>query len=65
MTIIREIPAPLHHRKPVLRVVRGPVIVPRYRDDEIDDESFAPWFLAVALGRREYCVNYDDGPEAA
>lgn len=67
MSIIREIPAALHHRRAHLQVVRGPVLVPRYRDDEINDEAFAPWFLAVALGRHEYRDHddHDNGPEAA
>lgn len=65
MSIIREMPAPLFHRlalPPVRVEVRPPAILPRYRDDEMDDESFAPWFLAVALGRREW---RDDENEVA
>ena len=65
MTVIREIPAPMYHRRPLppVRVgVRPAPMIPTYRDDEINDEHFAPWFLAVALGRHE---RDDNGPEAA
>jgi hypothetical protein len=62
MSIIREIPAPLFHRLalPPSRVEVRPLF-PTYRDDELDDETFAPWFLAVALGRHE---RRDDENEA-